>query len=68
MAEQRIESIIATTSDSAERWLARRDQLLVQLKLCCDLTRDYQLDKKSLQAALEYRRLLMRILSLYPPY
>ena len=68
MAEQRIESIIATTNDTAERWMERRDQLLIQLKLCCDLPRDYLLDKKGVQAMVEYRRLLFRILSLYPSY
>ena len=68
MAERRIESITVSTSVSAERWLEMRDQLLIQIKMCCDLPRDYQLDQKGVQAMVEYRRLLFRILSLYPSY
>jgi hypothetical protein len=68
MAEPPIESTIATINDTAERWMQRHEQLLIHLKMCSDLPQDYRLDKKAQQAVAEYRRLLFRILKLYPPY
>ena len=68
MGGKNIESITATIKESVEQQMQSRDEILMQLKKCSEIPRDYNLDSQSLKVALEYRRLLFRILNLYPPY